>query len=101
VSFFGDALDHRAEMRDHLHDRSKDATPGHLRPSAEDPVAAALLSEAGREHYAWIEKARAVLQGGTDIAKGGAEIEELERRGLLGELGSRPQSSATPRVVRG
>jgi hypothetical protein len=90
VSFFGDALDHRAEMRVHLHDRSKDAYPGHLLRSAEDPVAAALLSDAGREHYAWIEMARAVLLGGGGRGDGGAEIEELERRGLLGELGSRP-----------
>lgn len=90
VSFFGDALDHHAELRAHLHDRTKDPYPGHLRPSAEDPAAALRLAEAGRDHYAWIEKAREVLQGGGDVAKGGAEMQELERRGLLGELGARP-----------
>jgi arylsulfatase A-like enzyme len=90
VSFFGDALDHRADLRAHLHDRTKDPCPGHLRPSAEDSEAIARLSKAGREHYGWIEKARAVLQGGTELAKDSAEMQELEQQGLLGELGARP-----------
>jgi arylsulfatase A-like enzyme len=90
ISFFGDALDHRGDLRAHLHDRKKDRFPGHVHPSAEDPAAAVRLSEAGREHYAWIEKARAVLQGGASAATDAAEIEELERRGLLGEQGAKP-----------
>ncbi len=87
ASFYGDGEDHRSEVREHLHDRTKDRSPGHLRPSAEDPEATARLAAAGREHYAWIEKARAVLQGG---AASESELEELGRRGLIGDLGARP-----------
>ncbi len=90
VSYFGDALDHRAELHVHLHDRSKDPRPGHLGASAEDPAAAARLSALGREYYGWIEKARAVLQGSADATKDPAALKKLESLGLLGELGAKP-----------
>jgi hypothetical protein len=91
ISFYGDDLDHRGEPREHLHDRSIDPYPGHLRPSADEPEEAARLAAAGREHYAWIEKARAVLQdGAAGAARERGEMDELRRRGLIGDLGSRP-----------
>jgi hypothetical protein len=87
VSWYGDTADHRKEVRRFLHDRAADPASGHLRGSAADPSTALRLSSAGREYYGWIEKARAVLQGGNAelTATDQATLEELRRRGLLGE----------------
>lgn len=86
-SWYGDELDHRKDLRRFLHDRKLDPSGGHLGASADDPAAAARLSAAGREHYAWIEKARAVLQGGSSALADldPATLAELRRRHLLGE----------------
>lgn len=86
-SWYGDDLDHRGDVRRFLHDRKANPTGAHLRGSADEPAAAARLSAAGREHYAWIEKARAVLQGGGSALadEDPAALAELRRRHLLGE----------------
>jgi len=87
-SWYGDELDHRKDVRRFLHDRAgQDLVTGHLGASADDAQAVERLSKAGREHYEWIEKARAVLQSGPGERRGfdPALLAELERRGLLGE----------------
>lgn len=87
-SWYGDDLDHRKEVRRFLHDRGVgSARAGHLGASAGDVQAMERLSRVGREHYAWIEKARKVLQAGPGEREGfdPALVAELERRGLLGE----------------
>lgn len=87
MSWYGDADDHRKEVRRFLHDRNSNPARGHLRGSADDASAAARLSTAGRDYYNWIEKARAVLQGGDAEleATDSATLAELRRRHLLGE----------------
>jgi arylsulfatase A-like enzyme len=87
TSWYGDDLDHRKDVRRFLHDRKSNPSVGHLRGSADDAAASARLSAAAREHYEWIEKARAVLQGGSSALAGvdPATIAELRRRHLLGE----------------
>ena len=75
-------------MRQFLHDRgARNVDRGHLGESAHDGAALLRLSRAGREHYEWIEKARAVLQAGPSErgAFDPALLEELAKRGLLGE----------------
>jgi arylsulfatase A-like enzyme len=99
-SWYGDDLDHRMDVRRFLHDRGAPGasgasgvsgvagrSSGHLGSSAEDDPAVERLSAAGREHYTWIEEARAVLQAGPAgrAAFDPALLAELERRGLLGE----------------
>lgn len=87
-SWYGDDLDHRGDVRRFLHDRgAKNIEKGHLGKTALDGDARVRLSRAGREHYEWIEKARAVLQAGPGEREGfdPALIAELEERGLLGE----------------
>jgi arylsulfatase A-like enzyme len=87
-SWYGDDRDHRGDVRKFLHDRSgRVVETGHLGTSASDEEARVRLSQTGREHYEWIEKARAVLQA---IPSERAEFDpallaELEKRGLLGE----------------
>ena len=60
---------------------------GHLGESVHDSETLLRLSRAGREHYEWIEKARAVLQAAPSerAAFDPALLEELAKRGLLGE----------------
>jgi arylsulfatase A-like enzyme len=92
-SWYGDDLDHRKDVRVFLHDRgARNDDQGHLGASAEDAGAMDRLSKAGREHYAWIEKARAVLQAGPEGRDGfdPALLGELARRGLLGESSEVP-----------
>ncbi|MFN0007694.1 MAG: sulfatase-like hydrolase/transferase [Planctomycetota bacterium] len=87
-SWYGDDLDHRGDVRQFLHDRSTERiVAGHLGRTAQDAQARARLSQAGREHYGWIEKARAVLQAGPGEREtfDPALLAELEKRGLLGE----------------
>lgn len=87
-SWYGDDLDHRKDVRRFLHERGAGfLSPGHLGTSLDDWMVTEALSRAGREHYEWIEKARAVLQAGPG-GRAGFDREllaELERRGLLGE----------------
>jgi arylsulfatase A-like enzyme len=87
LSWYGDAGDHRKDVRTFLHDRGARPSSGHLEGSASDAAASARLSAAGREYYDWIEKARAVLQAGPGGRAGFDRVllEELARRGLLGE----------------
>lgn len=87
-SWYGDDLDHRGDVRQFLHDRSsKKIETGHLGRTAHDGEARVRLSRAGREHYEWIEKARAVLQAGPSEREAfdPALLAELAKRGLLGE----------------
>jgi len=90
MSWYGDTLDHRRDVRRFLHDRGATPSPGprgHLHESAQDRSAAERLAAAGREHYEWIEKARAFLQGDSNARRAvdAGTIAELRRHGLLGE----------------
>ncbi len=84
-SWYGDDADHRGDVRRFLHDRVAHPAAGHLGDPAVDPAQTARLAAAGKEHYAWIEKARAILQAGPGGLDGAdrAVLEELRRSGLL------------------
>jgi hypothetical protein len=85
-SWYGDDRDHRRDVRRFLHERLASPAAGHLGTGADDATETARLSAAGIEHYAWIEKARAILQAGPQgVANADrAVVEELRRSGLLG-----------------
>ena len=85
-SWYGDTLDHRAEPRFFLHDRTLSASRGHLEGSAECEAAAARLSNAAAKWFASVDEARAVLHR-PNLAHTGNQatvIDELVNRGLLG-----------------
>jgi uncharacterized membrane protein len=92
ISWYGDDSDHRKDVRRVLHDRIANPSSRHLQAVAENPAAAARLEAAGRDYYDWIEKARALLQAGSGALEGvdRATLDELRRRGLLGEDAGKP-----------
>jgi len=71
--------------REILHERIAHPAAGHLGAGAEDAIETARLSAAGTAYYAWIEKARAILQAGPEgLSRADrAVVEELRRSGLL------------------
>lgn len=87
ASWYGDTRIHRGEYRRALHDRTTDARSGHLHMGVADPEVARRLHAAGEDWYAWMLRARDVLQGGELRAKtDAATIEELKKRGLIAEM---------------
>jgi arylsulfatase A-like enzyme len=84
-SWYGDDRDHRKDVRRFLHERIAHPAAGHLGAGAEDAIETARLSAAGTAYYAWIEKARAILQAGPEgLSRADrAVVEELRRSGLL------------------
>jgi arylsulfatase A-like enzyme len=60
-SWTGRLEDIGPEFRDHLRDRRSDSGPGDLEPSAVEPERTAVMREAGRRWYAWIDQAREVV----------------------------------------
>ena len=84
-SWYGDALDHSGVVRRFLHDRASSHTVGHLGASAEDPAAAARLSNAGHDWYAAVARATEALQAGPGaLALIDPSVRaDLERRHLI------------------
>jgi arylsulfatase A-like enzyme len=92
ATWYGDHLDHRRDVRRILHDRTTAPGPGHLHGSADLPAESERLAALGREHYEWIERARSLLQRGSGSLAGEdpRTLEELRRRGLLGDESEKP-----------
>lgn len=60
-SWTGRLDDVAPEFRDHVRDRRSDSGPGDLEPGVEVPERTAVMNEAGRRWYAWIDQAREVV----------------------------------------